>query len=77
MLKCYIIYIIGINDTVYLTMNWTNCYKNCKREGQYLHGDYDLLDPVSACDGISTGNLDTWVGIVKQNFISISLGTYK
>lgn len=48
-----------------------------KKEGQYLHGDYDVVDPVSACHGTQTGNLDTWVGIARQNFTSFSLGTYK
>nr|XP_034312939.1 uncharacterized protein LOC105318806 [Crassostrea gigas] len=59
-------------DTVYSNWNWKDCYKNCKREGQYLHGDYDVLDPVSACQGIQAGNVYTWVGIARQNFISFS-----
>lgn len=48
-----------------------------KEGGQYLHGDYDILDPFSACHGIQTGNVETWVGIARQNFISFSLGTYR
>lgn len=36
------------------------------------------MNPSSACHEIHTGTLDTWVGIVRQNFTSSSsLGTYK
>lgn len=77
MLKNYLIWIIELNDTVYSNWNWKDCYKNCKRKGQYLHGDYDVMDPISACHGIQTGSLETWVEIARQNFISFSLGAYR
>lgn len=77
MLKYYLIYIVERNDTVYSNFNWKDCYKNCKEQGLYLHGDYDVMDPISACHGLQTGTLDTWVGIVRQNFTSFSLGTYR
>ncbi|XP_034312968.2 uncharacterized protein [Magallana gigas] len=66
-----------LNDTVCSNWNWKDCYKNCKRKGQYLHGDYDVMDPISACHGIQTGNVETWVGIARQIFFSFSLAFVK
>lgn len=77
MLKYYLIYIVERNDTVYSNFNWKDCYKYCKEQGLYLHGDYDVMDPISACHGIQTGNGYTWVGIARQHFTLFSLGTYE
>ncbi|XP_052684725.1 uncharacterized protein LOC128164772 [Crassostrea angulata] len=66
-----------LNDTVYSNWNLKDCYNKCRELGLYLHGDYNVMDPDSACHGIKTGSVETWVGIVRQNFTSSSFGMYK